>query len=296
MRASPRATGRRVGGGLAAVLALALVEPAAAQQVTYMGSLTYSTGTYVFVQRTSSLWLSSALAVRGGPVSVTGSLPVIVQNSGVVSFVAGQPLPTGGEDNGAVGGRGMGKPIGSRGPGGSSMSTSTDSTVVFRDRYEVQIGDPLISASLELAHGAGLLRSASIQGAAKPPLRSLESGVGTGAWDVGGGASLVLGSGLTLALIDVSYWSFGDLPDLSLSGSVLYSAGVSRAVMGSRGSVLVSVTGATRIIDTVDPPLSVGASFLISAGDGRTLSVGASAGLSESSPDVAAYLGWGLRL
>lgn len=289
-----RACRPAVAGGLFALLALVPAKPASSQQMTYMGSLTYSTGTYVFVERTSSVWLSSTLTVRGGPLSVTGSIPVIMQNSGVVSFVAGQPLPTGGEDNGAVGGRGMGKSIGSRGPGGSSMSS--DSTVVFRDRYEVQIGDPLISTSIELFRGTGFLRSASIEGAAKPPLRSLESGVGTGEWDVGGGASLVLGSGLTLALVDLSYWSFGDLPDLPLSGSLLYSVGISRAVMGARGSILVSVTGATSIVDTIDPPLSVGAGFLLSAGDAKTLSVGASAGLSESSPDVSAYLGWGLRL
>lgn len=286
---------RGASGGLLILLALVPLESASAQQVTYMGSLTYSTGKYVFVERTNSLWLSSSLTVRGGPVSVTGSLPVIVQNSGVVSFVAGQPLPTGGESNGAVEGRGMGKAIGSRGSGGSSMM-SMDSTVVFRNQYEVQVGDPLISASIELAQGTGLLRSASIQGSAKAPLRSLESGVGTGEWDFGGGASLVLGSGLTLALLDVTYWSFGDLPDLPLSGSLLYSAAISRAVMGARGSVLVSVTGATRIIDTVDPPLSVGAGFLMSVGDGNTVSVGATAGLSESSPDFSVYLGWGLRL
>lgn len=297
MESVARPIGRWVASCLLALSVLLPEGRASAQQVTYMGTLTYSTGTYVFVERTHSLWLSSSLALRAGPLTMTGSLPVIAQNSGVVSFVAGQPLPTGGESNGAVGERGMGKSIGSRGPGSSSTPMgSADSTVVFRDQYEVQVGDPLLSAAFEVFQGTGLVRSVSIQGAAKAPLRSLESGVGTGEWDFGGGGSLVLGSGLTLALIDASYWSFGDLPELALGGSLLYSVGVSRAVMDARGSVLVSVSGATRIIDTEDPPLSAGVGFLISSGSGKMLSLGASAGLTEASPDVSVYVGWSLRL
>lgn len=277
-----------------AVIGVLAGQPVAAQRVSYNGSVAYSTGSYVFADRTHSLWMSSGLSVSGGPLSVTASIPVIVQNSGVVSFVAGQPLPTGGEGSGALAGRGSGGKIGTRGPGTGSMST--DSTVVFRDRYEVQVGDPLLSSALEVYSGTGGLRSLSLQASAKPPLRSLESGVGTGEWDFGGGASVVAGSGSTLLFLDGSYWSFGDLPDLELAGSFVYSAAVSRSVMGFRGSVLLGIYGATSIIDTVDPPLSTGAGFLYSFSDSRSVSVNATVGLSEASPDLSVSLGWGVRL
>jgi len=285
------------GGALAAVLAVAgwlVAHPVAAQQVTYNGSLTYSTGAYVFEERTHSLWLSSSVALEVGRAGFVASLPVILQNSQVVSFVAGQPLPTGGEASGVVAGRARGRQIGSGGTGtGSAMA---DSVIVFRDEYEVQIGDPILWGSLELLSGRGRLRSLSLQASAKPPLRSLESGVGTGAWDFGGGASLLAGLGGTLVLLDGAYWSFGDLPDLELSGSFLYSAGLSRPVMGGRGSILVSLYGATSIIETVDSPLTAGVSFLYSPAERRTVFVAASVGLSEASPDFAVSLGWGVGL
>lgn len=282
---------RRGAALLTAVLAI-LGEQVGGQQVDYNGSLSYSTGSYVFVDRTHSLWLSNGLTLRAGPATFSGSLPVIAQNSSIVSFVAGRPIPTGGENSGAVSGRGSGK-IGSR---GSGTQSATDSSVVFRDSYEVQVGDPLISAGLEAFSGLGLVRSFLLQGSAKAPLRSLESGVGTGAWDFGAGASLVLGRGYTLLFGDVTYWWFGDLPELELAGGLFYSVAVSRAVMDARASLMLTLAGGTSVIDTVDPPLAAGAGFLYSLGDGRSLSLGANVGLTEGSPDFSTYLGWSLRL
>jgi hypothetical protein len=245
------------------------------------------------LDRTHSLWLSNGLTLRAGPATLSASLPVIAQNSSIVSFVAGQPVPTGGESSGAVSRRGSGK-IGSGGNG--SGSGATDSTVVFRDAYEIQVGDPLAFASFEAYSGLGVVRSVSVQGAAKAPLRSLESGVGTGEWDFGAGASTVFGSGSTLLFADLTYWSFGDLPDLELDGSLFYAVAVSRAVMSARGSIMASVAGGTRIMETVDPPLSVGLGFLYTLGEGKSVSLGANVGLSESSPDLSTYLGWSVGL
>ena len=278
-----------------AALLLALValagDPVAGQQVDYNGSLSYSTGSYVFLDRTHSLWLSNGLTLRAGSLNLSASLPVVAQNSSSVSFVAGQPLPSGGEHSGAVSGRGTGK-VGSRGSGGQS----TDSTVVFRDTYEVQVGDPMMFGGLEAFSGLGFVRSVVVQGAAKAPLRTLESGVGTGEWDFGAGASLVVGKGYTLVFGNVTYWWFGDLPELQLAGSLFYSVAVSRAVMDARASISATLAGGTAIMDTVDPPLSAGVGFLYSLSTGRSLSLGASVGLTEGSPDFSTYLGWSLRL
>jgi len=282
-----------VRGALAAALAAAgwlAVHPVAAQQVTYGGSLTYSTGSYGIADRTHSFWLSNSATLTAGPVSFTASIPVILQNSGVVSFVAGQPIPTGGQRSSG----GASGPTGSRGPG--SGSPSRDSTAVFEAQYEVQIGDPLLWASLNLHSGLGRLRSVSIQASTKPPLRALDSGVGTGEWDFGGGASLLAGLGGTLVLLDAAYWSFGDLEEQELKESFLYSAGVSWSVLDARASILTSVFGATSIVDTMAPPLSAGASFLYSIAEGRSLSLTTAVGLSDASPDFSISLGCGVRL
>jgi hypothetical protein len=281
----------RGAGLLAAAVALA-GQSVAGQQVDYTGSLSYSTGSYVFLDRTHSLWLSSGLTLRAGRATVSANLPVIVQNSSIVSFVAGQPIPTGGEQSGAVSRRGTGK-IGSRGAGGQA---NADSTVVFRDAYELQVGDPLMSAAWEAFSSPGFVRSLVVQASAKAPLRTLESGVGTGEWDFGAGGSLVVGEGYTLAFGDVAYWWFGDLPELVLRGSLFYSVAISRTVMDARASVMASVSGSTRIVQTVDPPLSVGLGFLYSPRAGRSVSFGANVGLTEGTPDFSSYVGWSLRL
>jgi hypothetical protein len=66
--------------------------------------------------------------------------------------------------------------------------------------------------------------------------------------------------------------------------------------MDARLSILASLAGGTSIMDAVDAPLSLGLGLLYSFGQGKTASVGASAGLSEGSPDFSAYVGWGVRL
>lgn len=285
------------------VLAAATAHAIAAQTLTYNGSVSYSRGSYVFTEATSSFWLSNGLSLRAGPVSLTASLPVIVQNSGIVSFVAGQPLPTGGENGSAVGRREGREPIGTRGGRGGGMgmgsgqSTDPDSTtVVFRDSYEMQVGDPMLGGSVELYSGLGSVRSLSLDLSAKPPLRSVESGVGTGAWDVGGGASLVLGSDAALLFANLSYWSFGDLDDLELGSGVIYGVSVSRSFSNGRTALMASLTGASAMVETMDAPLSAGLGFSYLPSIGRTVSAAASVGLSEASPDITVYLGWSLRL
>lgn len=285
-------------GAASWAVAVALVgEPVAAQDVRYNGSLSYSAGSYVFVERMHSFWLGNGLAAQVGPATLSASLPLILQNNGVVSFVAGAPIPTGGNDNKAVDSRSAGR-IPSRGSGGPSggQGGASDSTVVFRDDYEVEIGDPLMFASLEVLSGGGLVRSVAVQASVKAPVRTLESGVGTGQWDFGGGGSLALGSGRTLLFTDLTLWSFGDLPDLELETSLFYSFAASRAVMDARGSIMASLSGATTIAESVDAPLAAGLSFLYLVGERRSLSCGVAVGLSEGSPDLSAYLGWSLGL
>lgn len=283
--------------------AAATAQGVAAQTVTYNGSLSWSRGSYIFTDPTSSFWLSSGLSLRAGPVSLSASVPVIVQNSGVVSFVAGRPLPTGGESSAVVRRRQAGEPIGTRsgrsgapGMGSTPVAGFDSTTVVFRDSYETQVGDPMLRGSMELHSGLGSVRSVSVDVSAKPPLRSVESGVGTGAWDVGGGASIVLGSGATLLFADVSYWSFGDLEDLELGSGVTYGVSVSRSFSSGKTALMASLTGASAVVETMEAPVAAGLGLSFLPRPGRALSAGVSVGLSEAAPDVSVYVGWSVRL
>lgn len=269
----------------------------------YSGSLSYSAGSYVFAERTHSAWLTNGLTVAAGNFTASASIPVIVQNSGVVSVVAGQPVPTGGSGHAAVGGRAGDGTIGTRrrpgdmGMGGVGDATPTDSALIeFRDAYAVEVGDPYVRVAYDVFKGRGVVRSLSVSGSAKAPLRDLESGVGRGAWDFGAGASIAVGLGATWLFVDGARWWFGDLPDLELRDATSYSVGVSRPVGGGATSVLLGLSGSSRIVPTADAPLSasVGVSRFLESG--RSLSLGLGVGLSESSPGVSAYLAWSLPL
>jgi hypothetical protein len=274
-------------------------EPLLGQSVRYSGSVSYSTGSYVFAERTHSFWLSTGLGVGGSKLSASATLPLILQNSGVVSVVGGQPVPTGGEGSGVVSRRSGDGPIGTRrrdGGGSGGGMLPTDSVVVFRDAYALEVGDPSLRVGYDAYSGLGFVRSVSLSLGAKAPLRGLESGVGTGEWDVGAGASVAMGVGSTWFFLDGAHWWFGDLPELELRDGVLYSAGVSRLFGESGTSVLASISGSSRIVPTAAAPLSVSVGLSRFLDRGRSLSLGLTAGLSEASPDLSAYFGWSLPL
>lgn len=271
--------------------------PLVAQTVRYSGSVSYSTGSYVFAERTHSFWLSNGLSVGASKMRASVTLPLILQNSGVVSVVGGQPVPTGGEGSGVVGRRSGDGMIGTRrrdtGGSGSGMLPS-DSVVVFRDAYALEVGDPSLRMGYDAYSGFGFVRSVSLSLGAKAPLRGLDSGVGTGEWDVGAGASVAMGVGSTWFFLDGAHWWFGDLPELELQDGVLYSAGVSRLFGESGTSLLASISGSSRIVPTAAAPLSVSLGLSRFLERGRSLSLGLTAGLSEASSDLSAYFGWSL--
>lgn len=311
---SPRALR---GPGLALGLAVAIHAGTAvcsAQSVRYVGGVSYARGVYVFDQTTHSVWVSNGLTLEMGAFSLSATVPVVIQNSAVVSFVGGQPLPTGGEDADVIRRRREGETVGThgrRGQGGAGGppapaglvgagalvdDPSDSATVEFRDRFEAQVGDPLVTGSLRLHSGTGLVRSVALVGSAKAPVRSVESGVGTGAWDVGGGLSVVAGRGRILAFADVSYWSFGDLPDLALDGVWMWAAALSRSLRDGRLAITANATGSTSFVSSIDPPVSAGLGAVLFSPRGRSLSIMGSVGLTEAAADLSVSLSWSLPL
>lgn len=267
-----------------------------AQQVTYSGGMFYAGGSYVFDRRTDAFFLSNGLRLTVGRLELSATVPLIAQNGGVVTQVAGGTwLPTGGTESGAIARRQGDGSVGTRRQGGGMMPTPDSTTVVFDESYSVNVGDPSMSVSVEAFSGFGSLRSVRISASAKAPLADVESGVGSGAWDFSLGGALTVGVGSALLFADASYWWLGDLPDLELIDGVAYGFGVSvPAFAGS--SLLLMLSGTARSIETVDPPLSLLGSLSRSVGSRTFLSGGLGVGLTESAPDVAVHLGWSVRL
>ncbi|HET9950038.1 MAG TPA: hypothetical protein VFQ22_14035 [Longimicrobiales bacterium] len=265
----------------------------AGQELTYSGGLSYYGGRYVFDAWTDAFYFTNGLRVTAGRLELGASLPVVVQNGGVVSVVAGTPVPTGGEDHHQLRGRQGGDRIhthGERGaPGGSGG-------VAFRSGYETALGDPLLDASWAVLSGPGRLRSLRLGASVKAPLHDPGAAASSGAWDFALGASAVTAAGSVLLLADAAYWWVGDLPGLELRDGLAYALGGSVPAFSGRGSVMLLLSGMTRLVPGVDPPLSLLLSVGRSAGGRGFLSAGLATGLTESAPAVAVLVGWSVRL
>jgi hypothetical protein len=267
-----------------------------AQEVTYTGALFYAGGSYIFDRRSDAVYLSNGLSFSWGEFDVGVSVPVITQNGGVVTTVAqGIRLPTGGTENETIAGRRAGGTVGTR-KGDSVTSVPVDSTVVsFASDFATHVGDPTVTASGQLHSDTGALRSIRFQAAAKAPLNDLDSGVGSGAWDFGAGASVVGAAGSVLLFVDAVYWWLGNLPDLVLTDGLSYGLGASTGAFSGRGSVLALLSGMTTSIETVDPPISIALSLSRSVGTRALVSGGFGVGLTESAPSFSAQVGWSIR-
>ena len=282
----------------AAVLLLAAASGVEAQSFSYTGAASYSAGNYVFDARSDSWVLTNALRMRAGPVDVSASFPFVVWNGGLVTTVAGGvTLPTGGTESGTVARRGSGETIGTRGSGrrGGGSTVPVD-TVTFASAYSARFADPYLSIDGELSSGFGTVRSVRVNVAAKAPMADVDSGLSSGEWDLGIGGSLVVGSGRVLFLADASYWWMGGMPDVELGDALSYAVGVSTAAFSGRGSVMATVSGMTRTIETMDAPVLLSASVGHGAGARSLLSATAGFGLTESAPDLYLALGWSVRL
>lgn len=255
-----------------------------AQEWTYTGSIQVATGDYIFTERTTGLYFANGLALVSGRLRASMNLPIVAQSAGWVQYVGGGIVPSGGmhRDSTASPGAGMRNGM---------MSPQSEAS-----HGEIGIGDPIGRLELDVLQnewGAPMLR---LSVAAKAPLASIGSGFGTGAWDVGAGASLARSIAGTFLFADVMYWSLGDVPGFELRDIVSYGAAIGRPVHGGRFSVLASVLGTTPIIAGVPAPLQAGTGVSYLTASGRSLSVSALLGLTRSAPDVALGLGWQVPL
>jgi hypothetical protein len=282
------------------VVAGLLQSPLEGQSVRYSGALQYVTGSYVFDARSHFVSLSNALSLEGGGFDASLSIPVILRNGGVLTTVGDRLLPTGGEGHGVVAGRRSGDRIRThdgRGMGpGEGMNQEPDSSVHLNHAFLVRVGDPFVRVSGEVLGDRGRLRSLRVTGGVKAPMNELDSGVGTGEWDYTLGATATVLLGSLLLMGDAGYWWYGDLPDLELRDGLAWGAALAGFAFDRRVSLMATVSGSSRPIRTMDPPLNLGvaAGFRLT-GEWRG-SAGVSAGLTESAADLALFLGWSREL
>jgi hypothetical protein len=272
----------------AALLVAAAASAASAQEIAWAGGLDATNGDYYFSERTTSLWLTNGLVVRSGVFRFDASLPVLLQNSDAVTRVGGLPVPTGGSRRGEVAGRGA----------GDGMGSDRQRTIEIEEpgSLEFDVADPLFAIGIDQPLGGLPPRSVRFGVSAKAPVRSVESGIGTGEWDFGVGAGTSISAGSLVILLDGTWWMPGDMPDLELNDVLEYGAMVGGRFGGDSLGWSLSVSGSTPMIDDVAGPVSAGGDLLLWSDGGSSLRAGVRFGLTESAADATATLGWAVPL
>jgi len=315
---SPPRRGRwqRRARALAIVVALAPASHVAAQ-VTYTGSLRTATGTYLFTERTTSVYFLSAVDAEKGRFRMSGSVPLIYQSTPWLSYGT-VPIPSGGKQSGSVAeqirqgragssgtsgsGSGSGSTSGSgagagSGPAGLMAQTVPSGSAIVILPIETVVGrtgvgDPTLRASYRVTspYSNTVVR---LHGAYKPGLASVEEGFGTGASDYGAGTTVAHLIGRHQFSGSFEAWSLGDMPDMTLNTTLSYRVAYDAYLRSNLWSVSGAFAGWTTVQDGVEPPrdLSVGVARYFGASR-RSLGATASFGLSDSSPDVAVSLDW----
>lgn len=293
--------------GVALCVALAAAAPGSGQEVSWTGSVSYSSGEYFFTETTHTVTALTGLRIGWERLTLTGSIPVIYQSTPWVSYTGVTPVPTGGPERDAVRDslmrrRGNG---GGRSPGGSSgaraswqMSPGSDGQIAVPDTAsfdEVGVGDPMVGASVDVLRQDGDLPvTLTLRSDVKAPVASVDRGFGTGEWDAGAGVALFRSFDRAYGFVDAEYWILGDMEGFELQDPVAYAAGVGYSF--DRVGLLGMFSGYSRIVEDTDPPMqvSLGINYLPALRSGVNASL--SFGLSESSPDVSVSAGWSLGL
>lgn len=265
-----------------ALASLTWALPLSAQGLAYEGGLGFFTGRYFFDTRTTSLSLSSGLAYTSGRLTLRVGLPLVAQNTPLVTASGAGGLPSGGPFGGMVADSGGQHGMRRRGlPVGATA----------RRDYAAAVGDPVAQAAVQLvARSEFTLR---VGAAVKAPLADTAT-YGTGRWDAGVslGATGYFGSAVFVS-VDAAWWHLGDLPALDFRDPFVGSLSVDR--MLGRWSLGVVASASTSAIPGYEAPASIGMALSrVTMRGGWGIS--AMAGLTESAPELAVGLSWRVKL
>ena len=302
-----------------------LLVPAAgahAQRVDYSATLSASRGSFIFSEPTTSWVFDQGFAWNAERWRLGLNLPVVRQNSSAITYVGGIPVPTGGPYAGAVRGRTGGTSVPMQGRRGSGAGGGGGGAGTVRDAsapgaagltllpgpvaalvdsgaveepgpYTLNVGDPVLQAGADVGFGPEERARLGFTLLGKIPVATVESGVGTGEFDYGAGLSFSVSGERGFFFADVMHWRLGDLPDLPLNDLTSGALGVGVSFGEARRlSALASVSASTAVVDNVEAPRSAGLSLGYAVREGRFVTLGGTAGLSESAADWTVTVGW----
>ena len=248
----------------------------AAQRLEAAVTAGVASGDYLFTRGVTSYTLVGGLTVSADRWRLGLEVPLVRQDATAVAWVAGMPLPVGGPD-------------------AAQLRDRLGETVVplIAAGYRTTLADPTFTVGTDLALTDDGSVRLGIVGAVKVPAAGVETGVGTGATDVGLSGHWSAMGNRSFAVADFGYWWLGDLPELALDDLITgrFMMGRSFGEMG-RFSAMLRWEAATAVIPQVDPRYSVGVGMGVAVAREESLTLAVDRGTSETAPDWRVTMRW----
>ncbi len=258
-----------------AVLMLSAL-PLPAQRLEASVTAITASGDYLFTRGVTSYALTGGLTLDADRWRLGVEVPLIRQNATAVAWVAGMPIPVGGPAAAALAGR-----------------VGEAAVPLPAEAYRTTLADPTFTIGTDLARTDDGGVRIGVVGAVKVPAAGVETGVGTGATDVGAALHWSAMGNRSFAVADFGYWWLGDLPDLTLDDLVTgrFTIGRTFGEMG-RFSAMLRWEAATAVIPQVDPRYSLGIGMGVALAGEEAVTLAFDRGASETAPDWRVTMRW----
>ncbi len=233
-------------------------------------------GTYTYQTTTATYALNAGMQYEEeDQFSFSLTLPLVFQNSDLVSRAGGMLLPHG------KSGSSMSN---SQSHNGKGMMMNGDSSSSFM----AGLGDMLFEGSYYIAGESESMPSLAITGQIKIPTAS--TSFGTGQWDFGGGVSAMKQFGTISVSANAGFLVLGDPAGTVYHNPFTFGASVGNSFMDGKLSAMISYLAYTRVLDGYEAPQQISLGVLSQTSSTTTLSLIGSFGLSNTVPALGISL------
>lgn len=273
------------------MLLVVTVTAAFAGSWSVTGGFQYIQGKYIYTTSTSTYYLYGGLQYRTSRWNVGFNVPLIMQNSDLVSNSGGMFVPSGHTHAGSVDPPGGGPHGGGMMGGGRTIETSSVET-----QHELGFGDTYVSGQYTILDEQQNRPSIALSGQMKIPTGNTAENFSTGEFDYSLAVNFAKRWGSTAGFLDAGYWWLGNPPEVTYKNPFTYGVGVGQFFAGGRFSALLYYQGYTTILEGYDPPRQGNLGFYYRSGEKTLLSATITAGFSNTTPDLGFYLGFSRSL
>lgn len=246
--------------------------------VTLVGGTQFAAGRYGTERTVSTLSVSAGAVATAGRWRWWATVPFVFQDAASVRTIGGGMVPVDSAMNGRSGGSAGGMMNGGSGGGGMAGNAG--------------VGDPLVRLDVTLRGAPGSARTFAVFAAVKVPIARPSDGFGSGRWDEAIGASVAHHRGGLSLYADAAVWNIGRVAAEPYRDAVVGTVTLARTLGGTRQRIFGTLIATTPFVNGLDGSRQLGVGWSRMASDGRTLSVSATAGLSEAAPAAMIALGW----